>query len=245
MLLSVIIPAFNEAQTIEQVIQEIKTLPIDKEIIVVNDGSTDATYEILERIHDNPRLKVIQCKENRGKGSAIRRGLERITGNIVVIQDADLELLPKDLPMVIEPIQREAVQVVYGSRFLNGRKHASILHYIANRMLTGFANLLYGSHITDEATGYKAFSADLISDLNLTCDGFEFCPEVTAKVLRAGYHIHEVAVSYFPRARRQGKKLRYWQHGLSAAWTLLRCRFMHRKEVLKTANSAIFRDNPL
>ncbi|MCZ6678293.1 MAG: glycosyltransferase family 2 protein [Candidatus Poribacteria bacterium] len=232
-LLSVIIPAFNEAETIRQVVKEVWAVPIDTEIIIVNDGSTDGTYALLEQMRDEPGLKIVQCKENRGKGFAIRIGLEYVTGDFVVIQDADLEVRPKDLPLIFEALQKGTTQVVYGSRFLEGRQGVSLQNYMANRLLTGFANLLYQTHITDEATCYKAFDASLITGLNLTCEGFEFCPEVTAKVLRAGYHIHEVPISYFPRTKRGGKKLRFWREGMRAVWTLLKYRF--------TARSTLFR----
>jgi glycosyltransferase involved in cell wall biosynthesis len=236
-LLSVIIPAFNESKTIRQAVKEVRDVPIDKEIIIVNDGSTDGTYQILEEMrYDDPLLKIIQCKENRGKGFAIRLGLEQVTGDFVVIQDADLEVHPRDLLPILEPLRKGVAQVAYGSRFLNGRKESSLQNYIANRLLAGFVNLLYGTHITDESTCYKAFDANLITRLNLACEGFEFCPEVTAKVLRAGYHIHEAPISYFPRTKKEGKKLRFWRDGMLAVWTLLKYRFVSRAKLFKKAN---------
>ena len=231
--LSVIIPAFNEAQTIRQVVEAVEEVPIDIEIIVVNDGSTDETSAILEQMHTEPKLKILQCKENRGKGAAIRLGLEQVTGEFVVIQDADLELCPRDLMPIVEALQNGVAQVVYGSRFLNGKKRASLKTYIANRILASFTNLLYHVHITDEATCYKAFNTSLVASLNLTAQGFEFCPEVTAKVLRAGYHIYEVPISYFPRTKQGGKKLRFWREGIRAGWTLLKYRFAPTSEILK------------
>ena len=231
--LSVIIPAFNEAQTIRQVVEAVKEIPIDTEIIVVNDGSTDETSEILEQMRDEPKLKIRQYKENRGKGAAIRLGLEQVTGEFVVIQDADLELCPRDLMPIIEVLQKGIAKVVYGSRFLNGKKQASLRTYIANRMLASFTNLLYHVRLTDEATCYKAFNRGLVASLNLTAQGFEFCPEVTAKVLRAGYHIHEVPISYFPRTKGGGKKLQFWREGVRAGWTLLKYRFVPTSKILK------------
>ncbi len=231
--LSIIIPAFNEAQTIRQVIEAVKEVPIDTEIIVVNDGSTDETSEILEQMRDEPNLKILQRKENRGKGGAIRLGLEQVTGEFVVIQDADLELCSRDLIPIIEALQKGIAKVVYGSRFLNGKKRASLKTYIANRMLASFTNLLYHVYITDEATCYKAFNTSLIASLNLTAQGFEFCPEVTAKVLRAGYHIHEVPISYFPRTKQGGKKLQFWREGIRAGWTLFKYRFAPTSKILK------------
>ncbi len=231
--LSVIIPAFNEAGTIRQVVEAVKEVPIDTEIIVVNDGSTDETPEILEQMRGEPKLKIFQCEENCGKGSAIRLGLEQVTGEFVVIQDADLELCPSDLLPILEALQKGIAKVVYGSRFLNGKKQASLKTYIANRMLASFTNLLYHVHITDEATCYKAFNTSLVVSLNLTARGFEFCPEVTAKVLRAGYHIHEVPISYFPRTKGAGKKLRFWREGIRAGWVLFKYRFAPTSEILK------------
>ena len=235
MLVSVIIPAFNEEQTIGQVLEALCALPFDKQLIVVNDGSTDGTYEVLEELRATDELTVVQCKENRGKGFAIRSGLPYVKGEVVVIQDADMELAPADLPELLNSLQKENVQVVYGSRFLNGRGNASLHNFIANRILATYTNLLYGCRITDESTGYKAFSTELITRLNLTCEGFEFCPEVTAKILRAGYHIDEVPVSYFPRTKKEGKKLRFWSDGFFAAWTLLKYRFISKTELFKDA----------
>lgn len=233
MLVSVIIPAFNEEQTIGQVLEALCALPFEKQLIVVNDGSTDGTYEVLEELRATYKLTVVHCEENRGKGFAIRRGLLYVKGEVVVIQDADMELAPADLPELLDSLQKENVQVVYGSRFLNGRGNASLHNFIANRILATYTNLLYGCRITDESTGYKAFSTELITRLNLTCEGFEFCPEVTAKILRAGYHIDEVPVSYFPRTKKEGKKLRFWSDGFFAAWTLLKYRFISKTEVFK------------
>lgn len=233
MLVSVIIPAYNEEQTIRQVLETVQALPLEKQIIVVNDGSTDKTYAILEELRYNNDLTVVHCKENRGKGFAIRSGIPCVKGDAVVIQDADMELCPNDILHLVEPLKNKEIEVVYGSRFLRGRGNASIHNFIANRMLAIYTNFLYGCRITDESTGYKAFATNLIKDLNLTCEGFEFCPEVTAKILRAGYQIHEVPVSYFPRTKKEGKKLRFWSDGLFAAWTLLKYRFISKAKIFR------------
>ncbi len=233
MCVSVIIPAFNEEQTIGQVLEALHQLPIKKQIVVVNDGSTDGTYNTLEQLREIYRLTVVHCKENGGKGSAIRKGLRHVEGDIVVIQDADMELSPADLSGLLQSFEKEDVQVVYGSRFLNGRGNASLHNFIANCILAAYTNLLYGCRITDESTGYKVFSTELLKRLNLTCKGFEFCPEVTAKILRAGYQIHEVPVSYFPRTKKEGKKLRFWSDGLFAAWTLLKYRCTRKTKLFK------------
>ena len=232
-MVSVIIPAFNEEQTIGQVLEALRALPIEKQVIVVNDGSTDGTHKVLEELRAIYELTLLHCEENRGKGFAIRSGLPHVNGEVVVIQDADLELDPADLSELVKPLEQENVQVVYGSRFLNGRGNASFHNFIANRVLATYTNLLYGCRITDESTGYKAFSTELITRLDLTCEGFEFCPEVTAKILRAGYRIHEVPVSYFPRTKKEGKKLRFWSDGFFAAWTLLKYRFISKANLFK------------
>ena len=234
-MVSVIIPAFNEEQTIGQVLAALRALPLEKQIIVVNDGSTDGTYTVLQELRATYELTVVQCQENRGKGFAIRSGLPHVKGEVVVIQDADMELDPADIPELVKPLETKNVQVVYGSRFLNGRGNASLQNFIANRILAIYTNLLYGCRITDESTGYKAFSTELITRLALTCEGFEFCPEVTAKILRAGYRIYEVPVSYAPRTKKQGKKLRFWSDGFFAAWTLLKYRFISETEIFKTS----------
>ncbi len=231
--MSVIIPAFNEEQTIRQVVEAVDSLPIEKQIIVVNDGSTDGTYKALEELQTLHKLTVVHCQENSGKGFAIRSGLPHVNGEVVVIQDADMELSPTDIVDLLKPFEKDDVQVVYGSRFLNGRGNASLHNFLANRLLATYTNLLYGCRITDESTGYKAFTTELITRLNLTCEGFEFCPEVTAKILRAGHRIYEVPVSYFPRTKKEGKKLRFWSDGLFAAWTLLKYRFIPKTELFK------------
>ena len=241
MLVSVIIPAFNEEQTIGPVVEAVRALPIEKQIIVVNDGSTDGTSKALEQLRQGHQLTVVHCQENRGKGFAIRSGLPYVQGEAVVIQDADMELSPVDLSELLKPLEKENVQVVYGSRFMNGRGNASLRNFIANRVLATYTNLLYGCRITDESTGYKAFSSELITRLNLTCEGFEFCPEVTAKILRAGYRIHEVPVSYFPRTKKQGKKLRFWSDGFFAAWTLLKYRFISKTELFENTTQSKLR----
>ena len=232
-MISVIIPAFNEEQTIGQVLEALRVLPFETQIIVVNDGSTDGTHQMLEALRATYELTVVHCQENRGKGFAIRSGLPYVKGEVVVIQDADMELAPADLPELVEPFEKESVHVVYGSRFLNGRGNASLHNFIANRILAIYTNLLYRCRITEESTGYKAFSTELITRLDLTCEGFEFCPEVTAKILRAGYRIYEVPVSYFPRTKKEGKKLRFWSDGFFAAWTLLKYRFISETELFK------------
>jgi dolichol-phosphate mannosyltransferase len=226
--ISVIIPVYNEAATITQVVEQVLEVELDtveKEIIVVNDGSTDETDAVLTTLATrwpNPP-KIVHHERNRGKGAAIRTALEHVTGDVVITQDADLEYTPQEYPRLLTPFKDPAVQVVYGSRNLHRNPRSSWSFYWGGRLLSWVANLLYGSHITDEATGYKAFRADLLRDLDLQSNGFEFCPEVTSKILRRGIRIHEVPISYQPRSFAEGKKIN-WCDGLRAIWTLLKYR---------------------
>ena len=228
MKLSVIIPVYNEAATITQVIERVLSVELDgveKEIIVVNDGSTDGTDVVLNGLAarwPNP-LKIVHHERNRGKGAAIRTALEHVTGDVIITQDADLEYDPREYPRLLAPFKDPTVQVVYGSRNLRRNPRSSWSFYWGGRLLSWIANLLYGSHITDEATGYKAFRTNLLRSLDLRSDRFEFCPEVTGKVLRRGIEIHEVPISYRPRSFDEGKKIN-WRDGLWAIWTLLKYR---------------------
>jgi glycosyltransferase involved in cell wall biosynthesis len=227
--LSVVVPVYNEAVTIAQVIEQVLEVELDgteKEIIIVNDGSTDGTSAALDTLAaEHPDLlTIIHHKQNQGKGTAIRTALAHVTGDVVITQDADLEYDPKDYPALLAPFKDEGVQVVYGSRNLRANPRSSLSFYWGGRLLSWVANLLYGSRITDEATGYKLFRTNLLRDLDLQPTRFEFCPEVTAKLLRRGINIHEVPISYRPRSLREGKKIS-WHDGLVAIWTLLRYRF--------------------
>ncbi|MDY6875529.1 MAG: glycosyltransferase family 2 protein [Chloroflexota bacterium] len=229
MKISVIIPVYNEAMTVTQVVEQVLKVRLDdveKEIIAVNDGSTDGTDAVLESLAarwPNP-LKVVHHERNQGKGAAIRTALEHVTGDIVITQDADLEYTPQEYPRLLAPFENPAVQVVYGSRNLHRNPRSSWSFYWGGRLLSWTVNLLYGSHITDEATGYKALRTDLLRDLDLQSNGFEFCPEVTSKILRRGIQIHEVPISYQPRSFAEGKKIN-WHDGLQAIWTLLKYRW--------------------
>ena len=223
MKLSVILPVVNEAHTIGPILERVLAVPLDKEIIVVDDGSTDGTWETLQ--HYATACTVLRHAHNRGKGAAIRTALGHVTGDIVITQDADLEYDPEDYRKLIEPIVNGNADVVYGSRLLNGRSpSAGFAFYLGGRFLTWLANFLYGLHITDEATGYKVFRTQLIRGLPLASKGFEFCPEVTALLGLRHIPIVEVPIGYHPRSVAEGKKIR-WRDGLMAIWILIRYRF--------------------
>ena len=222
MKLSVIIPAYNEVDTIEESIARVRQVKLDQEIIIVDDFSTDCTRELLQQL---PDIKLILHDRNMGKGMAIRTALQHVTGDIVIIQDADLEYDPEDFYAMVEPIASGKADVVYGSRFLKEKPKMRLPNYLANRGLAMLASILFRTRITDEATCYKAFRADLIKGLNLTCRRFEFCPEVTAKLLRRGVRFVEVPIRYTARTAELGKKISWWD-GIVAFWTLIKYRFV-------------------
>lgn len=221
-LLSVVVPAYNEEATIGELIQRVLAQDITCEIIVVDDFSKDRTVEIAQSF--GPPVTVIRQESNQGKGSAIRRALPHCHGEIVVIQDADLEYFPEDLPRLVEPFGDPQVQVVFGTRFRPHNPPMRLANLIANKILAFVANVLYGANLTDEATCYKLFRRELLQSLPLCCRRFEFCPEVTALVLRRGIKIVEVPIRYQPRTVAEGKKIT-WRDGFEAVWTLVRNRF--------------------
>lgn len=227
MKLSVLIPVYNEEKTIGAIIAKLDRVGLDKELIIVDDGSSDGTKEILRKLSEGGRRDIIikTHPKNRGKGAAIRTALAEATGDLVVVQDADLEYDPNDFPRLIEPILSGRTEVVYGSRNLSLNKKGRKLYELGGIFLSKLANLLYGLNITDEATCYKVFTAAAIKGLDLRCEKFEFCPEVTAKLAKKKYKIIEVPISYYPRDRSAGKKLKL-SDGLSAGWTLLKYRFL-------------------
>jgi dolichol-phosphate mannosyltransferase len=225
MKLSVIMPVYNEVATVAEIIRRVLAVDLSKELIVVDDGSTDGTRELLRQIP--PDVATILFHErNLGKGAAIRTGLGYATGEIVIIQDADLEYDPSEYPALVRPIVEGTAQVVYGSRLLRPENpYVGLRFYLAGRLLSLIANLLYGIRITDEPTCYKVFRREVLKGLNLQCTGFEFCPEVTAKVARRGIPIYEVPIRYTPRTVKEGKKVS-WEDGLYAIWILLKYRFL-------------------
>jgi glycosyltransferase involved in cell wall biosynthesis len=198
--------------------------PTDREIIVVNDGSSDGTREVLGRLEGIPRLRIVHAEVNRGKGHAIRLGLAQARGDVIAIQDADLELDPAQLGSLVEPLLQGDAEVVYGSRFLGRRPDAPWLTLIANRTLTGLTNILYGSSITDMETCYKIMRTPIARSLGLTADRFDIEPEITARLLKAGHRIVELPVTFTPRSRAAGKKIG-WRDGIAAVRVLLHHRF--------------------
>jgi len=224
--LSVIIPCYNEKGTIEEIIRRVRAVELADEIIVVDDGSTDGTRDILAQIDCGDDLRVILHDHNQGKGAAVRTGFQAATGDILLIQDADLEYDPRDYPVLLRPIEEGITKVVYGSRFLGGpRKAMFFWNMVANRMLTLVTNILYDSILSDMETCYKVFRADVVKGLPLRSRRFDFEPEVTAKVLKRGYRIYEVPISYNGREWSEGKKIS-WRDGVIAMWTLFLYRFM-------------------
>jgi len=228
MKLSVIVPVYNEAQTIGAVIERIRAVdlgPVEREIIVANDGSDDGTQRALDEgaWRQDSSLRVIESPINLGKGAAIRLGLKYATGDILLIQDADLELDPQEYGKLLAPIIERGEAVVYGSRFLRRNPEISFRTRFANRLLTTLTNVLFLSRLTDMETGYKVFRREVLDRIRLRCVGFDFEPEFTAKVLLGGYRIVEVPIAYSPRRRDEGKKIR-WVDGLDAAYVLLKCR---------------------
>jgi len=236
-VLSVVIPAYNEEKTIRKVLQMVKNVNLEKykvkkEIIVVSDGSRDNTVSEAKK---EKGVRVIEQKPNMGKGAAVRAGIQNSTGDIVIIQDADMEYDPNDYPLIIAPILEGKARVVYGSRFLKlvkeqkghflkKHKKGYTLAAIGGRIVTLAANLLFGTRITDEATCYKCFRSDVIKSIKIKSNKFNWEPEVTAKIAKKGIKIHEVPISYMPRTFEEGKKIN-WKDGFQALWTLFKYRF--------------------
>ncbi len=230
--LSIIIPAYNEEKTICQILDKIKQVEllngIKKEIILVNDSSTDQTEELVllykEKNKNILNIQYIKHSQNRGKGYAIRTGIKLVTGDFVIIQDADLEYDPEDYNLLL-PTLLKGEQVVYGSRFLmKENKHSYRTFYLGGLLVTTVTNILYCQHLTDEPTCYKAFQTAFLKSIPLECTGFEFCPEVTAKAAKRGITIKEIPIHYYPRSVEEGKKIK-WTDGIEALWVLLKYRF--------------------
>ena len=226
--LAVIVPCYNEASSIGQALQRVLDVSLADEIIVVDDGSTDGTRDILARIVDagHPGLQVLLLERNQGKGAALRRGFAAASTDLLLVQDADMEYDPRDYPTLLKPLQEGIATVVYGSRFLGGpRKAMYFWNMIANKCLTLLTNILYNAILSDMMTCYKVFRRELVADMTLRANGFDFEPEITAKVLKLGIHIYEVPISYNGREWGEGKKIRALD-SLPVMWTLIKYRFV-------------------
>jgi glycosyltransferase involved in cell wall biosynthesis len=228
MKLSIIVPVYNEQRTINEVIERVMAVDlgdIEREIIIANDGSYDDTRSVIEQrgwLRD-PRVRLCENPINLGKGAAVRHGLAAATGDILLVQDADLELNPEEYTKLLAPILDRRASVVYGSRFLRPTSRIPRRTRLANRALTALTNLLFGSRLSDMETAYKVFRREVISSVRLRCVGFDFEPEVTARLLRAGHSIVEVPIGYTPRTADEGKKIG-WVDGFDAVYALLKCR---------------------
>jgi glycosyltransferase involved in cell wall biosynthesis len=227
MKLSIVIPIYNEKATLEEIFQLVQATPYDKEIIAVDDASTDGSREILTRLaqqYDN--VKAFYHQRNQGKGAALRTGFAQVTGDVVIIQDADLEYRPADYPSLLEPIEQDVADVVYGSRMVGGRPHRVLFfwHYMGNRAVTTLSNMFTNLNLSDMEVGYKVFKAEVLRGLSIKCDRFGVEPEITAKVAKGGWRIYEVPIQYHGRDYAHGKKIT-WRDGIAAIFHIIRFRF--------------------
>jgi glycosyltransferase involved in cell wall biosynthesis len=227
MKLSIVIPIYNEKATLEEIFRLVQAAPYDKEIIAVDDASTDGSTEILANLareHDN--LKTFYHQRNQGKGAALRTGFAQVTGDVVIIQDADLEYRPADYPALLEPIEQDVADVVYGTRMVGGRPHRVLFywHYLGNRAVTTLSNIFTNLNLSDMEVGYKVFKAEVVKDIQIKCDRFGVEPELTAKIAKKRCRIYEVPIQYHGRDYEAGKKIT-WRDGIAAIYHILRFKF--------------------
>jgi glycosyltransferase involved in cell wall biosynthesis len=224
--LSVIMPVYNEQETLEEIVQQVLDTGYAYEIVMVDDGSTDGTREIMAQWADHPVVQVIYHERNMGKGSAVRTAFDHARGDLFLIQDADLEYDPRDYPKLLQPIEEGRADVVYGSRFLGGpARKVYFWHRVGNMSLTLLTNILYNLDLSDMETCYKCFRAEIVRDIPLRAKRFEFEPEFTAKIAKRGYRIFEVPIAYYGREYNEGKKITGWDV-IPALWTLIKYRFV-------------------
>jgi glycosyltransferase involved in cell wall biosynthesis len=223
-LLSVVMPVFNERQTIDEIIRRVLAVPIRLELIVVDDCSTDGTSDMLVELQRELGFMLLRQPRNQGKGAALRRGFTAVTGDLVIIQDADLEYSPEEYPDLIELICQGRADVVFGSRFIGRHRVFLFTHYLGNRLLTLITNILYNTMLTDMETCYKVMRVDVLRSMTLNSNGFGIEPEITAKVFKRGYRVYEVPITYDGRGYKEGKKIT-WHDGVIALWVLLKYRF--------------------
>ena len=226
MKLSVIIPVYNEVESIQVIIQRVHATKLAQEIIVIDDGSKDGTRDVLKKLDGKKGVRIILHEKNKGKGAAVRTGMAAAKGDVLLIQDADLEYDPRDYPQLLEPIHEGLADIVYGSRFL-GRAHRVTMfwHLVANKMLTLMTNILYNTILTDMETGYKVFRREILDGMVLHANSFNFEPEFTAKILKRHFRIFEVPITFNPRDYAEGKKIKL-QDAFEAVWTLIKYRFV-------------------
>jgi glycosyltransferase involved in cell wall biosynthesis len=223
-LLSVVMPCYNEHSTIEEIVRRVLAVPLRIELIVVDDGSKDGTRDILSRLAEELKFKLFFQTQNAGKGAALRRGFQEVTGDLVVIQDADLEYSPEEFPQLIELICQGRADVVYGSRFLGRHRVFMFTHYAGNRFLTLVTNVLYNTMLSDMETCYKVMRTEVLRSMTLEANGFGIEPELTAKIFKRQYRVYEVPITYDGRGYDEGKKIT-WLDGFVALWVLLKFRF--------------------
>ena len=226
MNLSVIIPVYNEKNTIRELIERVQAMDLASEIVIVDDGSKDGTREILAELDGKDKVRVVLHEKNQGKGAAVRTGIHAALGDVLLIQDADLEYDPHEYPNLLKPIEENKADVVYGSRFL-GEPHRAILFWnmIANKLLTFMTNILYNTILSDMETGYKVFRREVVADMKLRANRFDFEPEFTAKILKKKVRVYEVGISFNPREYSEGKKIGL-RDAFEAVWALLKYRFV-------------------
>ncbi|HKJ39205.1 MAG TPA: glycosyltransferase family 2 protein [Anaerolineales bacterium] len=225
MKLSVIIPVYNEAKNVEEILKRVQAAKLADEIVVVDDGSQDGTRDVLKKLDGKKKVRVILHEKNQGKGAAVVTGMNAAKGDILLIQDADLEYDPRDYPALLQPIEEGIADVVYGSRFLGAAHRVAMFwHQVANKLLTFLTNILYDSILTDMETGYKVFRREVIENMTIRSKRFNFEPEFTAKILKRKYRIFEVPITFNPRDYTDGKKIKL-KDAFEAVWALLRYRF--------------------